>query len=123
MLLFEQRLYEEMKKLIPTTFAAKYHDAMNEAADTWRLPFWDWAMKKPTWNPDNQDDPANKTPGTGPNVPFVITQVNVPVLTSIGDATLVKNPLFNYALKEGSSFGDYGVTDANSVWVRVFAET
>jgi hypothetical protein len=57
MLLFEQRLYEEMKKLIPTTFAAKYHDAMNEAADTWRLPFWDWAMKKPTWNPDNQDDP------------------------------------------------------------------
>ena len=59
MLLFEQRLYEEMRELIPDTFAESDHTDMFRAADTWRLPFWDWARRKPTWNPSDQNDPVN----------------------------------------------------------------
>lgn len=47
MALYEQRLYEIMLKLIPTTFAAQDHADLIHAAETWRLPYWDFAEKKP----------------------------------------------------------------------------
>lgn len=119
MLLYEQRLYEEMRNLIPDTFAAEDQDDMIKAADTWRLPFWDWAMKKPNWNPANPDDPVNKIPGSGPNVPFIITQEKVPVRTKTGSAVPVDNPMFHFAVP--GSFGNYGVKYDSRPWVRMCA--
>ena len=116
MLLYEQRLYEEMRNLIPDTFAAEDQDVMIKAADSWRLPFWDWAMKKPNWNPNNPEDPVNKVPGLGPNVPFIITQKKVPVRTKTGSGVLVDNPMFHFAVP--GSFGNYGVQDDDYPWVR-----
>ena len=108
-----------MRDLIPETFAAEDQDEMFKAADTWRLPFWDWAMKKPTWNPDNPDDPENRIPGTGPNVPFIVTLKKVPVRTKTGSADPVDNPMFNFALPKNKKFGDYGVKDdKDAPWVR-----
>lgn len=40
--LYEQRLYEIMLKLIPTTFALEDQPALIHAAETWRFPYWDW---------------------------------------------------------------------------------
>lgn len=115
MLLYEQRLYEEMRALIPGTFAAEDQNEMIKAADTWRLPFWDWAMKKPNWNPANPDDPVNKIPGSGPNVPFIITQEKVPVRTKTGGAAPVDNPMFHFAVP--TNFGHYGVQNKGAPWV------
>jgi tyrosinase len=115
MLLYEQRLYEEMRALIPSTFAAEDHNEMIKAADTWRLPFWDWAMKKPNWNPANPDDPVNKIPGSGPNVPFIVTQEKVPVRTKTGSAASVDNPMFHFAVP--TNFGQYGVKNNDAPWV------
>jgi len=115
MLLYEQRIYEEMRALIPTTFAAEDQNEMIQAADTWRLPFWDWAMKKPTWNPAKPDDPVNRIPGTGPNVPFIVTQQKVQVRTKTGTAAPVDNPMFHFAVP--TKFGDYGVANDDAPWV------
>ncbi|PVH87416.1 putative tyrosinase [Cadophora sp. DSE1049] len=101
--LYEQRLYEIMLKLIPTTFALEDQPAMIQAAETWRLPFWDWAMRKPDWHfpNDRRRD--------GPNVPFIITVPTVEVMTKTGVAT-VSNPMWRYKLPNGATFGDFGIT-------------
>jgi tyrosinase len=103
MLLYEQRLYEIMRGLIPETFDSSDQTAMFHAAETWRLPFWDWAMKKPDWDPTNPDSPKNNPknvrPNDGPNVPFILTQTTVQVKTKTGVAT-VPNPMWRYILPE-----------------------
>jgi len=101
--LYEQRLYEIMLKLIPTTFALEDQPAMVQAAETWRFPYWDWAMRKPDWHfpNDRRRD--------GPNVPFIITVPTVEVMTKTGVAT-VSNPMWKYRLPNGASFGDFGIT-------------
>ncbi|CAG8971787.1 hypothetical protein HYALB_00001896 [Hymenoscyphus albidus] len=104
--LYEQRLYEIMKQIIPTTFAAQDHAALIHAADTWRLPYWDWAEKKPDWSAPN--DPSK----FGPNAPYIITVPQVEVLTKTGVA-LVDNPMWKFNLPQihpdKPTFGHYGV--------------
>lgn len=52
MLLFEQRMYEEMCDIVKSQFSAdsKIKEQMQRAADAWRLPFWDWARRRPNWD-------------------------------------------------------------------------
>lgn len=106
MALYEQRLYEIMLKLIPTTFALEDQPAMIKAAETWRFPFWDWAMRKPDWHfPDDRRR-------DGPNVPFIITVPTVEVMTKTGVAT-VDNPMWRFKLPEDptrKTFGEFGIT-------------
>jgi tyrosinase len=131
MLLYEQRLYEIMRDLIPTTFASADHAAMFHAAETWRLPFWDWARKKPTWDASNPDSPKNDPgnpvnlgPGTGPNVPFILTQKTVEVKTKT-EAASVPNPMWRFILPktkqypDGGNFKAYGISNpvACSHWL------
>ncbi|KAH6723255.1 putative tyrosinase [Leptodontidium sp. MPI-SDFR-AT-0119] len=109
--LYEQRLYEIMLKLIPTTFALEDQPAMIQAAETWRFPFWDWAMRKPDWHfpSDRRRD--------GPNVPFIITVQTVEVMTKTGVAT-VSNPMWRFRLPNDprrQTFGDYGITRDQSL--------
>ncbi|KAH7354961.1 putative tyrosinase [Rhexocercosporidium sp. MPI-PUGE-AT-0058] len=106
MALYEQRLYEIMLKLIPTTFALEDQPAMIQAAETWRFPFWDWAMRKPDWHfpSDRRRD--------GPNVPFIITVQTVEVMTKTGVAT-VSNPMWRFKIPDDprrKTFGDFGIT-------------
>ena len=116
MLLYEQRLYEIMRELIPRTFTSDDQAAMFHAAETWRLPFWDWAMKKPAWDPTNPDSPKNRGPNVGPNVPFLLTQKTVEVKTRTGAAT-APNPMYKYILPtnkqhpERKTFKAYGIGD------------
>lgn len=117
MLLYEQRLYEIMKDVIAAgTFADADKEAMKHAANTWRLPFWDWAIKKPAWDVDNPDSPVNLAPAVGRNCPYIVTQKKVQVKTATGVAT-VSNPMWKYNLPanpkfpNSKTFGDYGITD------------
>lgn len=111
MLLYEQRLYEVMCDLIPKTFASEDIPAMQHAADTWRLPFWDWAMKKPDWEPTNPDSPKNLGPNVRPNVPFILTQKNLEVKTKTG-ATSVPNPMWKFILPLNEQYPSYKTFEA-----------
>ncbi|EPE28797.1 Di-copper centre-containing [Glarea lozoyensis ATCC 20868] len=105
--LYEQRIYEIMVKLIPKTFATQDHAGLYKAADSWRLPFWDCAVKRPDWT-----DPQNQAK-FGPNVPYLLTVDTVEVLTKIGTAK-VENPMWRFKVPQmnpgKTTFGDYGVT-------------
>lgn len=96
-----------MLKLIPKTFATEEQAVMIRAAQTWRLPFWDWAMKKPDWH-----QPTNMR-RYGPNVPFILTQPTVQVKTKTGVAD-VDNPMWKFTLNPEDSttvFGSYGISN------------
>jgi tyrosinase len=96
-----------MLKLIPETFAEEDQNDMIHAAQTWRLPFWDWAMKKPDWH-----QPTNLR-RYGPNVPYLLTVPKVQVKTKTGFAE-VDNPMWKFTLPPNDNkkiFGDYGITD------------
>ncbi|KAL8832127.1 MAG: hypothetical protein Q9191_000449 [Dirinaria sp. TL-2023a] len=116
LLLYEQRLYEVMLDLIPGTFASSDQEAMFRAAKTWRLPYWDWAVKKPDWDPENPENPKNLEPKVGLNVPYLLTLQNVQVKTMSGYA-IVPNPMWKFVLPlnqkspEKATFGQYGITD------------
>ncbi|KAH6908113.1 tyrosinase [Coprinopsis sp. MPI-PUGE-AT-0042] len=46
MLLFEQRLYEIMVNELLPKYPTDAQDAVKKAADQFRLPYWDWGLKK-----------------------------------------------------------------------------
>lgn len=79
-------------EVIPT-FPAKLRAELHAAADTWRLPYWDWAMQKPDWL-----DPSNPA-RYGPNVPELITlpKVEVRIATGVG---AMDNPVWKFALQQ-----------------------
>ncbi|RDL34449.1 Uncharacterized protein BP5553_07577 [Venustampulla echinocandica] len=111
LLLYEQRLYEIMLELIPRTFAQQDIAAATHAAETWRLPYWDWAMKKPDWHA-----PTDKFK-LGPNVPYLLTVETVEVMTKTGVAT-VDNPMWKFSVPASDpnkkTFGNYGITEYSS---------
>ncbi|KAI1099645.1 common central domain of tyrosinase-domain-containing protein [Jackrogersella minutella] len=51
MLLYEKQLWHHMKEIIKSWVKITQFEAekWNEAADTWRLPYWDWAQRQ-TYN-------------------------------------------------------------------------
>lgn len=60
-----------------------------KAAETWRLPFWDWAIK-----------PMSK-------------YISEPVLSiSVdGEQTKLPNPMYKFKMPQDKTMGDYGVGD------------
>ncbi len=116
--LYEQRLYETMLELIPKEFAKEDEGAMIHAAKTWGLPYWDWAVKRPDWNPTDPDDPKNREPLVDLNVPYILTQETVYVRGKMGTVDPMPNPMWEFMLPKGRTFGSYGVTgeQGNMCW-------
>ena len=63
--------------------------------------------EKPDWDAENPQNPKNVGPGVGPNVPFIVTQEDVEIMTPAGVVT-IPNPMWKYTLKTGT-FGNYGI--------------
>lgn len=116
MLLFEQRMHEEMCDIVKSQFSADsdLEKEMQHAADTWRLPFWDWARRRPNYRGSLQDTDINLEgllPKDGPNIPYLLTLDEVEVRTATG-AVKVKNPMVAFGVDDEiktRDFGDYGV--------------
>ena len=100
------------------TFAEADKPAMYQAAKTWRLPFWDWAMKKPDWDPTKTDSLKDHGDNVGPNVPFLLTQEYVEVKTATG-TTSVPNPMLKFSIPKDprnpkkQSFKDYDIPESD----------
>ncbi len=92
------------EKVIPILFDQSQWPELRAAADSWRLPYWDWAARKPDWH-----DPNGKY---GPNVPYIVTQPKVEVRSRTG-TVIADNPMWKYSLfqKPNASvtFGDLGI--------------
>ncbi|KAF2004872.1 Di-copper centre-containing protein [Amniculicola lignicola CBS 123094] len=103
LMLWEQAIYELMKKEFN-----KYKELgidqvpdlpeLEEALHSWRFPYWDWALKKPT--PENK----NIRDYTVPEV-FYTEKVTVrqPPPLNVAD---VSNAFYKFTMPEGMTFGD-----------------
>ena len=91
----QQRMYEVMIKDIIPQFPQADQDELRKAADLWRFPFWDWALKK------KQED------GSHPNydIPRIVKPETVEVRTPEGSET-IPNPFHQFWMKDGVAMGD-----------------
>ncbi|KAI5925049.1 tyrosinase [Camillea tinctor] len=89
MLLFEQRIYEIMINEViaeqPQSRRVKYL----EAANTWRLPFWDWAKN--------------------PKMPGLLCCPRVTITLENEDPMIIDNPLYKFKVPTDKTMGAYGV--------------
>jgi tyrosinase len=99
MLLLEQVIYEYMKDYAQT-FSGRERDDMIYAAGQWRLPYWDWAAKKPTdWNDLDKKWDYNLP------VAFLEKHKEVDVKTPAGPGK-VRNALYSFTMPGGLTMGD-----------------
>jgi len=102
MLLFEQVIYEYMKDYARATFSGKELDAMLSAADQWRLPYWDWAAKKPDYKKGNP-----QVSDYDYNLPVAFLESEIVLGTSKIPAK-IPNPLYQFRMPGGGTFGGKG---------------
>lgn len=91
------------QEIIPHHFDQSLRGELQAAADTWRLPYWDWGMQKPDWH-----NKGNNTQ-RGPNVPEIVTLPKVSVRGRTGGMVLVDNPMWKFSLPRGDTMGNHGV--------------
>lgn len=89
-----------VNNIIPTQMYEKDHVELEAAAKAWRLPYWDWAA-------NNQ-------------VPLLAQEKEVQVTTKFGTSP-IKNPLYQYDLPEGKTFGTMG-PPSNQTYVLTSAD-
>ncbi|KAH6849645.1 tyrosinase [Chaetomium sp. MPI-CAGE-AT-0009] len=94
LLLYEQRLYEIMvDEVIPRMGVGREgENYLRAAANSWRLPFWDWAKN--------------------PEIPKLVrpARFRIPLIKKEID-----NPLYKFKMPNGRKMGDYGVGLLKSV--------
>lgn len=86
-----------MKNLVPG-YPQSDQARLNAACDSWRLPYWDWAAKKPQ-------------PSGNPNygVPQIVTLPTVDVFPSSGGVQNVPNPMYKFTMPGGQDMGQQGI--------------
>lgn len=91
----QQRMYEVMIDDIIPAFPQSEREELKKAADQWRFPYWDWAVKK------KQDD------GSPPNydVPKMVKLEEVEVRTPEGSEK-IRNPFHQFVMRNGLAMGD-----------------
>ncbi|KAL4879315.1 hypothetical protein BJY04DRAFT_220171 [Aspergillus karnatakaensis] len=96
--LYEQRLYEIMVLEIIPNFPQNERSAWNEAATTWRLPFWDW--------------------GTTSSVPDLAKYPTTVVPTADGkDEERINNPLYQFRMPTNKPMSTAGMDSFKDPWV------
>ncbi|PGG97210.1 hypothetical protein AJ79_09293 [Helicocarpus griseus UAMH5409] len=85
-----QRLYEIMINDIIPQYPEKDQSTLRYAADTWRLPYWDWA--------------AN------PKIPWLATEPQLQV-SLLEELETIPNPLYQFRMPNGKNMASEGVGD------------
>lgn len=106
-ILGQQVLYEIMLEEVIPKLPESYRDKWIGAANTWRLPYWDWAQKKTR---DGKDKPIYDVPliAKGPRVEVV--DLATPATT-----TYIDNPMFKFTMPKSKAMGPYGINDIDGV--------
>jgi len=87
---------------------------LKHAADTWRLPYWDWGVKKPSYDgtPDDYDVPQL--------IRLETVQIRSPPLDKNSEKKArkwVKNPLYTFRMPNGQPMSAAGVKYKNYWWL------
>ena len=93
-------MQEEIKN-----YATSERGPLEEAARAWRLPYWDWAMKKKLpENPQKRDY----------NVPLVVLEkdVHIRLPTGSGQGTC-RNAFYQFTMPKGIAMGDESLANAD----------
>jgi len=110
MLLFEQVIYEYMKDYASSTFSGAERATMLTAADQWRLPYWDWASKKPI-DYKHRDGPVDY------NLPRAFLDRGVDIQGPKGPDK-VDNALYQFTMPGGMTMGGTGGKLSNDLKIR-----
>ncbi|RYP56444.1 hypothetical protein DL770_010828 [Monosporascus sp. CRB-9-2] len=113
MLLFEQVLYEVMtSEVIPKLPLDKQQEWL-DAAQTFRLPYWDWAEKKKRGGSDIYD------------VPVITKDPRIEVV-NLNDGTtpvFIDNPMYKFKMPNDERMGCSGVSDVQDKIMSAGVET
>jgi hypothetical protein len=98
----QQRLYEIMMDEVIPSFPKAERDHLVTTARKWRLPYWDWAAKKPrnAWQP------------AGYRIPLIAENRTISVLTPNGTAT-IPNPMYVFTTPQ--PMGVHGIEPVNGI--------
>ena len=93
-------MLEEIEK-----YGQKEKADLSEAARTWRMPYWDWAMKKPLpENPQIRDY----------NVPLVVLKKKVSIRQpGIPAETPFDNAFYQFTMPNGIAMGDESLANVD----------
>ncbi|KAL3471608.1 hypothetical protein BJX99DRAFT_266607 [Aspergillus californicus] len=94
LLLYEQQIYEIMINEIIPTYPENTRPALRAAADTWRLPYWDWA--------------AN------PRVPWLASEPELQI-SLLDQLETIPNPLYQFRMPDGKPMEAHGVGDVKAM--------
>ncbi|CEL03900.1 hypothetical protein ASPCAL05038 [Aspergillus calidoustus] len=94
LLLYEQRIYEIMVDEIIPSYPEKDRAPLRAAADTWRLPYWDWAVN--------------------PKVPWLAAEPELQV-SLLGKLETLQNPLYQFRMPDGKAMEAHGVGDVKAM--------
>ncbi|KAI9370619.1 common central domain of tyrosinase-domain-containing protein [Aspergillus egyptiacus] len=97
--LYEQRLYEIMVKEIIPIFPREARAEWEQAANAWRLPFWDWGLT--TSVPE-----LSKYPTTVVPTPDGKGEERIP------------NPLYQFRMPNNKPMSAHGMDDFKDPWVK-----
>lgn len=89
-----------VNEIIPKQMASDEQDSLMAAANSWRLPYWDWAVHN--------------------EVPLLAQDELVEVTTKFGTIK-IKNPLYQYDLPKGKTFGTMG-PPSNQTYTLISAD-
>ncbi|CAM1508854.1 Fc.00g025930.m01.CDS01 [Cosmosporella sp. VM-42] len=84
MLLFEQRLWEIMNTQVLPEIPSSFQAQWQKMADTWRMPYWDWAAS--------------------PEVPLILLQDTISIVEPDGSSSVGLNPLYKFSTANISTF-------------------
>ncbi|KAL5342248.1 hypothetical protein BJX70DRAFT_357265 [Aspergillus crustosus] len=94
LLLYEQRIYEIMIDEIIPSYPEPQRAALRTAADTWRLPYWDWAVN--------------------PRVPWLAAEPELQI-SLLGELETISNPLYQFRMPNGKPMEAHGVGDVKAM--------
>lgn len=83
-----------VNEVIPT-FDISQSEQLTAEARKWRLPYWDWAARKPRGDKKIYD------------AALILKDETVTVFTSTGEATTIPNPLWRY--RTAKPMGEWGI--------------
>jgi tyrosinase len=112
MALYEQALYEVMITDIIPQVPEAARAQWKSAADSWRLPYWDWAQKKLRKDPS---DPGNIKDKIIYDAPLIVKDAKIEVLdykqAGLGTVAKIDNPMYKFRMPDGSQMGSFGIND------------
>lgn len=82
-----------INEIIPQ-YPEKYRPTLRAAADTWRLPYWDWAVN--------------------PKIPWLAEDPELQI-SLFGELETLQNPLYQFRMPDGKAMENHGVGDVQAM--------